>query len=343
MSNAEAVPNNTAGAMAPTLNRDRIRRLLAAIGSKGAADDTNLQVTPYDWNRPHRFTAAQLARLQELVNRATRLIGKNLQTFCHYQYQVKLTAIEEHFAHEILNAAEPDQQGDYYVAFGQPKQKPAGLIRLPAESAFAWVTQLLGDNEAEDSQRELSQVERSLLLDIITLVVQALSTCLHGEDWQPAGSVVAGEPPIELHGDDTLCKISLAFEPAESTPTELHIVMFCDALERILGEHGPRQAHPRKVLAAAIIERLKQTCVSVTAALGSTTLTFGQVLDLEVGDVVLLDKKVDAPLELLLDDRKILEGRPAQADGRYALVITASPQPARRDVTTAAPALATAV
>ncbi len=73
--------------------------------------------------------------------------------------------------------------------------------------------------------------------------------------------------------------------------------------------------------------------MTVRAVLASATLTFQEVLDLGPGDILLLDKSVDGPTELILDGRTVFRGRPARSDGQYAVVILEAP--AARDPQTA--------
>ncbi len=45
-------------------------------------------------------------------------------------------------------------------------------------------------------------------------------------------------------------------------------------------------------------------------------------MSLGVGDILLLDKKTDEPVELVVEDRVLFRGRPARSGGKYAVVIT---------------------
>jgi flagellar motor switch protein FliM len=45
-------------------------------------------------------------------------------------------------------------------------------------------------------------------------------------------------------------------------------------------------------------------------------------MGLRPGDILLLDKKVDEPVELIIQGQTFFRGRPAKSAGRYAVVIT---------------------
>ncbi|MBA7704125.1 hypothetical protein ES703_112925 [subsurface metagenome] len=62
--------------------------------------------------------------------------------------------------------------------------------------------------------------------------------------------------------------------------------------------------------------------VFVTAQLASTVLTFDEMMSLQVDDILLLDKAIDKPAEVMVNDQMAFSGRPAKSAGRYAVVIT---------------------
>ncbi len=66
---------------------------------------------------------------------------------------------------------------------------------------------------------------------------------------------------------------------------------------------------------------MSSTPVTVTAQLASTALSFGEVMNLQVDDILLLDKKVDEPAELMIDGRTVYCGWPTKSAGKYALTI----------------------
>jgi flagellar motor switch protein FliN/FliY len=55
---------------------------------------------------------------------------------------------------------------------------------------------------------------------------------------------------------------------------------------------------------------------------GQRQLTLREVLGLKCGSVVELDRRVDEPVELLIDDRVIARGEAAIVDGNYGLRVT---------------------
>ena len=61
---------------------------------------------------------------------------------------------------------------------------------------------------------------------------------------------------------------------------------------------------------------------------GQRQLSLREVLDLTTGSVIELDRRVDDPVELLLDGKVIAKGEAAIVNGNYGLRVTEIVQPA---------------
>jgi flagellar motor switch protein FliM len=62
--------------------------------------------------------------------------------------------------------------------------------------------------------------------------------------------------------------------------------------------------------------------VNVIARLACTELTFEEMSGLHTDDVLLLDKKINTPVELIIDGRIFFKGMLAKSQGKQAVVIT---------------------
>ena len=60
-----------------------------------------------------------------------------------------------------------------------------------------------------------------------------------------------------------------------------------------------------------------------TASFAETpALTFEEMMSLQVDDVLLLDRGINEPVELMVGDLTVHRGWPSKSEGQYALVIT---------------------
>ncbi|MHC4534067.1 MAG: FliM/FliN family flagellar motor switch protein [Planctomycetota bacterium] len=309
---------------AKNLSKEKIRQLLVAVGSGPLEDTTGIKATEYNWHQPHYFDRKQLNRLDDFTKRVARAMSVKFVDFCHSEFEVSVVSTVQHFAADLVDQAMESRQDDYYLAFGNDQDNPCGLISIPTHTAFIWATQLLGDPESdvEDSGRDLSQLEESLLLDMLSALIKAFSQ--KNWDFQPGKNIVRRLFPIELKGTEELCKIT--FDVKRNDPektTEAYILIRCSQLESVVGKAEQAVGgFSADDISKAILGHMQKMPVYIMAQLASTVLTLKEIMSLEVGDILLLDKKVNEPIELITSGRTALLGRPAKLAGKYAVVIT---------------------
>jgi len=309
---------------ANNLSKEKIHQLLIAVGSGPLEDTTGIKATEYNWNKPHYFDRKQLNRLDDFTKRVARSMSIKFVDFCHSDYDVTVVSTEQHFAAELVDEAMESGQNDYYLAFDTDLDYPCGLICIPTQTAFVWATQLLGDSESEveDSGRDLSQLEESLLLDLLSALIKAFSQKYW--DFKPDKNIVRRLFPIELKGTEEICKITFDVKKAEQEKgTEAYIMLRCSKLESVVGKAEEAVgSFSADDISKAILGHMQKMPVFITAQLASTALTLKEIMSLEVGDILLLDKKVNEPIELITSGRTALLGQPARLSGKNAVVIT---------------------
>lgn len=309
------------------LSRKKIQQILVALGSGPIMEDTTqIDAAEYNWQQPHCFTRNQLNMLDDFTKKAGKTIAQKFATLCHGDFNVTIVSTIQHFANEFVDQALENNQDDYYLAFGTDEAHPCGLINIPLKTAFIWATQLLGDTGSkEESRSDLSQFEELLLLDIGSAVVEAFSDSHSDCDFQPAKNIVRRLLPLKLKGTEELCKITFNVKKSDSDDTEAHFLILCDALEPIVGKTAQTtDKFSAEDISKAILDHLQQMSVFVTAQLASTVLTFDEMMSLQVDDILLLDKAIDKPVEVMVNDQMAFRGQPAKLAGRYAVVITES-------------------
>ena len=313
---------------AKNLSKEMMHKLLAAVGSEPVEDTTQIEATEYNWHQPHYFDNNQLNKLEDFTEDLARAVAEKFTHFCHSEFDVTVVSTTQHFASDFLDQALDSEQNDYYLAFGTDQEHPCGLISMPAQTAFIWTRQLLGDTESvEDSRVELSLLEESLLLDIASAIVAALSATYSARDFQPAMNIVRRQLPLELQGTEEICKITFGVKKADlENSTEAHFLILCRELKPLVGKTARVVGgFSAEDVSKTILGHMQQMPVSVTAQLASTALTIEEIMGLEVDDVLLFDKRIDEPVELIVGGRTAFRVWPAKLAGKYAVVITGTP------------------
>ncbi len=338
--------NNTP---ADNLSRDKIRQLLAAIGSQPAEDVARPEVTEYDWHQPHYFSSSQLNKLNNFAKKIAEVMSGKFAKLYRSDINVTVNSTTQHYAGKLPDKILSSGQKNYYLAFGSDQKNTFGFICVSEKTADDWVTELLGeagtkkDEKTPDSQEHkdepLSQLEESLLYDIASTVVESLAVSLRqisaNYDAQPAETVVRGRLPIELHSAEGVCVIVFGIEKAvsdaenksaEKKSTEVSFLMPCSKLLHHWSIVGDTKESGKKLssddISKAILEHLKQMPVTVTAHLSTTMLNFEQIMSLSPCDILLLDKAISEPVELIVEGRAIFRGQLAKSSGQQAAVIT---------------------
>jgi len=305
------------------LSRQKIQQILASVGAQSQEDDKqNIDASDYNWNQPRCFSGDQLKELDTFTEKLAQACAEKYTQLFNSEFNVTITSTTQHFASEITDPE--NVKSDYYLDFGAENQT-FGMVGIPGATAINWTTQLLGDTDsAENDDRALSQLEQSLLLDIASGIIEALSDSYDNYDLKPTGEIVREQLPVELEGIEQFCKITFSVKkPDSENGSDAYFLMFCDKLEPVIGQNVQTgEDSSAKDASKAMLEHVHELPVAVTAQLASMALTFEEIMSLQVNDILLLDKKVNEPVELIIEGKTMLRGRPAKSDGNYAVVIT---------------------
>ena len=307
------------------MGKEKIQQLLKAAGSEPAEDTTQIEATEYNWQEPHYFNSEQLLKLGYFTETAAAAMAQKFSKFCRGEFNVTVTSTAQHYVHEFLDTLSDGQQKDYYIPFGAEAEQMCGLMGIPEQAAHNWARQLLGDSESDrEPAGDLTQLEESLLLDLVSALLEAFSGHDISLDLNSAKSIVKGQWPIEIEGTEVLCKISFGVKKVGSeNSAEIYFLILCSKLRPAAGkeEHDSVDFSAEEV-SKAILGHLHEMPVLVTGQLASTVLTFEEIMNLQPDDILVLDKRIDQPAELIVGDRTFYYGCPAKSAGKYAVTIT---------------------
>ncbi|MBN1359547.1 MAG: FliM/FliN family flagellar motor switch protein [Sedimentisphaerales bacterium] len=318
------------------LSRAKIQRLLTAVGSVSAETEALPEVAEYNWRDPHYFNEDERNRLAAVMSQGAALLSEKFVHFYGTESNVEPVAITQSFAGDLADHIELSHS--FWLPFGPDTRHPCGFLTVDAQTALSWVTLLLGDSEAEnDPDRTLSALEESLLSDLVLAIAEAFISALRPHlELTHGANVARGMPTVSFESTDEVCIIVFEVKRADANEaSQIRFVFPCRVLAPLVGKRSESAAQPtQEEIKRVMLEHLQEMPVTITAKLSSTWLSFEEVLDLGQGDIVLLDKHIDEPLDLVIDDQPIFRARPTQSGGRYAALIAectagTAPQPTR--------------
>jgi flagellar motor switch protein FliM len=309
------------------LGKAKIQQLLAAMGSIPAPEQAVGNAMPYDWRDPRYLNADQLNRLAAVMSQAAARFGVILTRFFRNEFDVSPTGITQHFAGDLLRFVDP--ANSYSATFSPEKGSSCGFLAITSQMTTTWASRLLGDTEiAGDANRSMSSLEQSLLSDLVAAVLDAFLASLRPhETLRSDGPLSKGQPNIPFERTEEICKIVFRVKEAgKEESSDIAFVLSCSRLAALVGK--PVAAAPRTApqeLSQTLMEHLQQMPVTIQARLATAKIGFQELLDLGPGDILLLDKPIQEMVELTVENHTAFRGRPAQSDGRYAILIREGP------------------
>jgi len=309
------------------MSREKIQQLLKAIGSEPKEDTAQVDATDYNWQEPHYFNNEQLVKLDNFADAAASGVSQKFARLCRSEFNVTISSTTQHYAYDILSQLLDGEQQDYYLPFGTSQEHMCGLIGIPGQTAVNWARQLLGDSESEkEPGGDMSPLEESLLLDLASALVEVFSGPDKALAFQPATSIVRGQWPLEAEGTEEICKISFDVKKADSEKSsEAYFLVLCSELTPIAGRMAQEPGgFSTEDISKVILGHLQEMPVLISTQLASAVLSFEELMNLQADDILLLDKRIDQPVDLIVDDRTVYYGRPAKSAGKYAVTITTS-------------------
>jgi flagellar motor switch protein FliM len=218
----------------------RMQQILASIGTASEPAPPSTDAVEYNWHQPHCFNLQQLEMLDDFYKLLAQNISEKLSKLYHTDFQLQYKSATLHFANQLIA---PEQTKENFFLTFAPDNQPFGMIQISAATAAALVAKLLGENNPQlEKDKQLSQLELSLLSDFASALIDPVSGAFSREDLKPLGSICADEIPADLPDTEEICKITLADQNNENS--QIHLLLLCKNLEDQLGKTQNKQKPP---------------------------------------------------------------------------------------------------
>lgn len=285
-------------------------------------------VKPYDFRRPDKFSKDQLRTLQVLHENFARRASSVLAAYLRTVVQVSLVSIEqESFGEFIQHLSSP---AILHVVEMAPLPGRAILETSP-DVALAMLDRMLGGfGRSLGQARELTDVEVSLLESVIHHELTCLS-----EAWANVASLTPKVVDVTFSAQflqvalSTDVTISILFEVKMGDCIgTLRICIPYNTLEPVTSQLNAQVwlAASRRGLppdqAESLRRQLSRVRVPLVVHLGSAQLSVGDLLALQVGDVITLEKGTEEELDVLVGNEQRFRARPGTLGKHMAARIT---------------------
>ena len=318
--------------MGDILSQSEIDALLKQLNS-GEYDANELQdtaekkVTVYDFARPAKFSKDHLRTLVNIFEHYGRLLSTNLPGYLRKNVQVEVMNSEAVIYSEFMNAlSNPVLLG--VVNFSPLKGNI--IIEWGSQLGFAIVDRMLGGaGTTLDITREFSEIELAIIERIFANCVNLLR-----EPWK---NVLSIEPRLERMETNTqfaqfispsemiaIVSISIKIGEVEGLMT---VCLPYITLEPIMDKLNTRfwfstlsEKDPSYEI--ALESMLKKTAIPVVTELGRSTISVNDFVNLQKGDIIRLNTKIDDELDVYVGNIKKFKALPGSASDKYAVRVT---------------------
>jgi len=303
-----------------SLTREKIQQLLAEVGKKQGPAADQIKAQEYDWTQPHYFNRRQLEKLNDFAQAVSSATAAKCGQFFQNSFSAQPCEISQHYAQKFIAQIFENAQKDFYSILKAEKDVSCAIIVVPTDTATGWLKLLLGESEVkEKTDDQLSQLEKSLLSDIICRLAEAIISCCQQLNLAATKKVLHENFCLDIPASEELCKISIDIKQSGTEhASRIHLVLPCARLVPVVSPSRSEKALTPEQAKNAMLEYAKQLPVLVTARFPSTELTLEQILTLQKGDILMLDNKVTDPLELVVEGKPRYLAQPVKSDGKLA-------------------------
>lgn len=318
--------------MGDILSQSEIDNLLKALTS-GEYDANELQetnekkVTVYDFARPSKFSKDHLRTLVNIFEHYGRLLSTNLPGYLRKNVQVEVMNSEAVIYSEFMNAlSNPVLLG--VVNFSPLKGNI--IIEWVPQLGFAMVDRMLGGaGTTLDITREFSEIELAIIERVFANCVNLLR-----EPWK---NVLTIEPRLERIETNTqfaqfispsemiaIVSINIKIGDVEGLMT---VCLPYITLEPIMDKLNTRfwfstLSDKDPSYEIALEGMLKKTAIPVVTELGRSTISVNDFVNLQKGDIIKLNTKIDDELDVYVGNIKKFKALPGSASDKYAVRVT---------------------
>ncbi len=319
--------------MGEVLSQNEIDNLLAAL-STGELDADQMQeseekqVKIYDFNRPTKFSKEQLRTLEMIFEHYSRLIATNLPVYLRKNVQVTVASSETVTFSEFTNAlANP-------VILGIINFAPLNgtiLMDLATNLGYAILDRMLGGSGLPlEKSREFSEIELTIIQKILVMFTQLLrdpwknvieiSPVMQRLETNPQfAQVIAPNDMIAIVtlnmkiGDvEGLMNICLPFITLEDIMDKLNTRFWFSTMQENHDENYEMY----------IESLIRKVDIPIRAVLGKSTISVSDFMNLQVGDYIRLDSKVDEDMNVFVGNIRKFTALPGAEKDSYAVRIT---------------------
>ncbi len=306
------------------ISKDKLISILKRVQLNSPKIDSNVKYSEHNWHKPRHFSIEQSATLKLFSEKLAEYIQADITNLCHGDFIVSPLSITEHYSYTLERDFYNNEQ-NYYLNLGHDKTVSQGFVAINKKSALSMVRFILaGEDEPEEEQQNISNLEESLIFDTAETAVVALdktSQSRGGYSLVSSPELVRGNWPLNLDSLEELCRLDFKIEKKDGS-AELSIIIVSKLLEPALKADNSHPKIDKKAIERALSENISKVPVTISAKISTDLLQMQDITGLQPGDLIVLNKKANEPIDIQVNGTDVLHGFPATLGSQLALTIT---------------------
>ncbi len=319
--------------MSDILSQNEIDSLLVAL-STGELDVEQIQqsdekqVKNYDFSRPTKFSKEHLRTLEIIFEHYSRLISTNLPVYLRKNVQITVASSETVTFNEFTNALSNP------VILGIINFAPLNgqiIIDLASNLGYAMLDRMLGGSGLPlEKSREFSEIELTIIQKILVMFTQLMR-----EPWR---NVIDINPVLQrletnpqfaqvIAPNDMIAIVTLNMKLGD-VEGFVNVCLPFFTLEDVMDKLNTKywfstmQENRDENYEDYIESLIRKVDIPIRAVLGKSTISVNDFMNLQVGDCIRLDSRVDDDMNIFVGNIKKFTALPGTEKDSYAVRIT---------------------
>jgi len=314
--------------MAEILSQSQIDELLNNLNS-GEIDIKEIEsqskekkIKEYDFRSPKKITKETIKHINGIFENYCRMLSSYLTSILRLSCDVTVEQVEESRFAEYNNAL------DDYVLMGLADVKYPDdtvsdnqiLMEFSKTLSFVMIDRLLGGSgDDEGHLRDYTDIELTIFSNLFKQLISKI-----GVTWESILDLKTEFDKIETNSrfiqsinyNDSVVVIILNAILNKSAG-KITICIPSNILDEIFKKADIfSKSYKKKNIDLSfenkketIMDSLKESKLSITGILGQTEATLSDIINMQVGDVIILNKNINANVDINIDGKKWFEGK----------------------------------
>ena len=326
--------------MADVLSQSQIDDLLKSFSnnSEKAIEEIEInkekKVKVYDFRMPKKFTKERLRILDRIFENFSRLLSSYFTGLLRMYCKVNVLSIEEQRYFEFTNAL-PE-----YVLMGiidmgitmSDMDDTVMIVQMSNPVTYCIMDRMLGGlGQAVEMNRDFTEIEVQLLSSIISkmcgLQKEAWSTFI---DIEPTVSSIETNPRViqSIPPDEGVILVLMEVE-LRNVKNTISICIPAINLEQFMNKFYEKNTRTGKKADLAkdsdkqsdIMSGIKDTNLEISAVLCETKFDLQDILNLQVNDIISLNKNINSNIVIKIGNQKWFDGKLGEKNNKKAVRI----------------------